>query len=97
MENIEEFATLKALGASSMFVARLVWTQALMSAVLGAAAGIAIAYPAMDAARAFIPWISTPRVFPPALAITSLLMASIASITAARAALMVEPGRVFRA
>ena len=97
MENIEEFATLKALGASNLFVARLVWAQAVVSAVLGAAAGISIAYPAMDGARAFIPWISTPRLFPPALAVTSLLMASIASITAARAALTVEPGKVFRA
>ena len=97
MENIEEFATLKALGASSLFVARLVWTQAVISAILGAAVGIAVAYPAMRLAREFIPWIHTPVVFPPALGITSLLMASLASITAARAALTVEPGKVFRA
>jgi len=97
MENIEEFATLKALGASGFFVARLVWMQAVISALLGAAVGIAVVYPAMELVRGFIPWIYAPRSFAAALGITALLMASLASITAARAALTVEPGKVFRA
>jgi putative ABC transport system permease protein len=97
VENIEEFATLKALGASTFFVARIVWAQAVAAALLGAALGVAVAYPAMDLARAFIPWIYTPPAFPLWLGVTSVAMATIASIAAARAALTVEPAKVFRA
>jgi putative ABC transport system permease protein len=97
LENIEEFATLKALGASRFYVIRIVAAQALVSAILGCAAGMALSVPAIDAARRVIPWIATPWQLPVMLAGATLALATLASIAAVRAALTVEPGRVFRA
>jgi putative ABC transport system permease protein len=97
MENIEEFATLKALGASHGFVICIVVTQALISAVAGCAAGMAISVPVTSMARQFIAWVYTPWELFLALTAATLVLAVLASITAVRAALSVEPGRVFRA
>ncbi len=97
MERLEEFATLKALGASSWFIVRIVAVQALVSAMVGSAIGLALAFPLMSAARHAISWIYTPWPLAAALAVATLLLAALASITAARAAISIEPGRVFRA
>lgn len=97
MENIEEFATLKALGASRFFIVRIVVTQAVISAVLGCAIGMLLSIPATSIARQAIPWIYTPWELPVGLGAATLILATLASITAVRAALTVEPGRVFRA
>jgi putative ABC transport system permease protein len=97
MENIEEFATLKALGASHLFVIRIVVTQALISAVAGCGTGLALSIPATSMARRLIPWVYTPPALFVGLAGATLLLAVFASITAVRAALGIEPGRVFRA
>jgi len=45
LENIEEYATLKALGASQSFVARIVLTQALICGVLGSVLGLLAVVP----------------------------------------------------
>src|SRR3982075_3326518 len=58
MENIEEYATLKALGASQTFVARIVLTQALICGVLGSILGLLAAIPSVNYAKSLIPWIS---------------------------------------
>ena len=97
MENIEEFATLKALGASHLFVIRIVVTQALISALVGCGTGLALSIPATSAARRLIPWVYTPPELFVVLIGATLMLAVFASITAVRAALGVEPGRVFRA
>jgi putative ABC transport system permease protein len=97
MEHIEEFATLKALGASSAQVAAMVMVQAIAGTMCGLVLGMIAAYPSMQAARPLIAWIYTPWQLTATIAVSALLMAGLASITAARAALSVEPGRVFRA
>jgi putative ABC transport system permease protein len=97
MENLEEFATLKALGASHFFVIRIVVAQALVSALVGCAAGMAFSIPVVSLARRVIAWVYTPWQLFLTLMSATLLLAVLASITAVRAALAVEPGRVFRA
>jgi putative ABC transport system permease protein len=97
MEHIEEFATLKALGASSAQVAAMVVAQAIAGTVCGLVLGIIAAYPSMQAARPLIAWIYTPWQLTATIAASALVMAGLASVAAARAALSVEPGRVFRA
>jgi putative ABC transport system permease protein len=96
MENLEEFATLKALGASRWFIMRMVIIQALISAACGGAAGILSAFPVMSLAKTAISWIYTPWQLPAAIAAATVLLAALASITAVRAAISIEPGRVFR-
>ena len=97
MENIEEYATLKALGASQAFVARIVLVQALICGAVGSIIGLLVVIPTISYAKSLIPWIQAPWWLPGAMVVTSLVMCSLASIVSVRSALTVEPGRVFRA
>jgi putative ABC transport system permease protein len=97
MENIEEYATLKALGASQGFVARIVLAQALICGVLGSILGLLAVVPIIGYAKSLISWIYTPWWLLLVMVVPSLAMCSLASIASVRSALTVEPGRVFRA
>jgi putative ABC transport system permease protein len=97
MENIEEFATLKALGASQAFVARIVLTQAGICGAVGSILGLLVVIPSIGYAKSLIPWLYSPWWLPPAMVVPSLVMCALASIVSVRTALTVEPGRVFRA
>ena len=97
MENIEEYATLKALGASRIFVARIVLAQALVCGGVGSLLGLIAVIPSIGYAKSLIPWIYAPWWLPGAMVVPGLAMCSMASIASVRSALNVEPGRVFRA
>jgi len=97
MENIEEYATLKALGASKSLVARIVLAQAMLCGAVGSILGLFAVVPVIDHARSLIPWIYMPWWLPAIMVVPSLAMCSLASIASVRSALTVEPGRVFRA
>ena len=97
MENLEEFATLKALGASRWYIVKIVLTQALLCGAIGCALGIAATFPLVEQARKAIPWVQTPWWLPPGMVAPSLVMCCGAAVASIRAALTVEPGRVFRA
>jgi putative ABC transport system permease protein len=97
MENIEEYATLKAIGASQGFVTRIVLFQALICGALGSILGLLAAVPSIAYAKSLIPWIYAPWWLPAIMVVPSLFMCSLASIASVRSALTVEPGRVFRA
>jgi putative ABC transport system permease protein len=97
MENIEEYATLKALGASRGFVARILIVQSLICGVAGSALGLMAVMPAMQYAKSLIPWIHTPWWLPMITTALSLLMCSLAAIASVRSSLAIDPGRVFRA
>jgi putative ABC transport system permease protein len=97
MENIEEYATLKALGASRGFVARILIMQSFICGVAGSALGMLAVMPAMQYAKSLIPWIHTPWWLPMITMALSLLMCSLAAIASVRSSLSIDPGRVFRA
>ena len=97
MENIEEFATLKALGATRAYIAMVVLTQALACGVVGCALAMAIAQPAIHAARGLVSWIGMPQWLPFAMFVPGLLMCAAASLVSARKAMVVDPAEVFRA
>ena len=97
MENIEEYATLKALGASRKFVARIVIMQSLICGAVGSVFGLLASVPATMFAKSFIPWIHTPEWSPLVIVAVSLLMCALASVASVRSSLAVDPGRVFRA
>ena len=97
MENIDEYATLKALGASRTFVARIVVTESLICGAAGSVLGLVAALPATILAKSFIPWIHTPAWLPLVIVVVSLLMGALASVASVRSSLAVDPGRVFRA
>jgi putative ABC transport system permease protein len=97
LDNLEEFATLKAIGASQRFVQSVVLTQAIVSGIVGSLTGLAITFPLLKLARHSIPWIHTPWWLPVGMIFVSLLMCSLASVVSIRKAVSVEPARVFRA
>lgn len=97
MENIEEFATLKAIGASNAFIIRTIVLQSLMCGIAGYVLGVLITAPVVHAAAASISWVSMPLWLPAVVFLPALLMCVLASILSIRTALSVEPARVFRA
>src|SRR5262249_12520393 len=97
MENIEEFATLKAIGASRTFIQQVVLSQALACGVAGSILGLVATYPLIDAVSGSIPWIFTPWWLPGGMIALGLLMCAAASLISVRRAVSVEPARVFRA
>jgi putative ABC transport system permease protein len=97
MENIEEYATLKALGASRGFVARILIVESLICGAAGSILGLLAVIPAMQYARVLIPWIQTPWWLPILTIVLSLFMCCLAATASVRSSLAIDPGRVFRA
>jgi len=97
MENIEEYATLKAVGASRGFVRGIVLVQSMFCGACGAALGFIAVDPAANLARALVTWVFVPRWMFLAVTLATLLMCALACTISIRAAIRVEPGRVFRA
>src|SRR5579862_9918606 len=97
MEHIEEFATLKALGATTYYIVRVIVAQALLAGIVGYVLGILITRPMIRLAQPHIPWIVTPWWLPAGVLLPALAMCVIASVLSVRAAVSVEPAKVFRA
>lgn len=97
MENLEEFATLKALGAGKWMIMRTVLSQSLICCLAGCAVGIVATMPIVRMAKSTIAWVTTPDWLIAATVPPSVLMCSLAAVVSIRAALAVEPARVFRA
>jgi putative ABC transport system permease protein len=97
MENIEEFATLKAIGATPWYIRKVVLTQALVCGTVGSALGFAALLPLLEPIRQTISWVYTPWWLPVGMIFVGLVMCVLASVASIRQALAVEPGRVFRA
>src|SRR5271165_2224563 len=97
MENIEEFATIKAIGASHGFIIRIIILQSLLCGIVGYALGVLVTAPVVHAAAASISWVSMPAWLPAVVFLPAVLMCVLASVLSIRTALSIEPARVFRA
>jgi len=97
MENLEEYATLKAVGASRGFVRGVVLIQALCCGVCGSALGFLAVDPMVVLARSVVTWVLVPHWMFAVVSIITFFMCALASVLGVRAAIRVEPGRVFRA
>ena len=96
MEHLDEFATLKALGASQRFVINVVLNQSLACCIAGCVLGLLVTIPMVAFARRAVAWIYTPWWLMLVVLLPSLLMCVLASIISIRTALSVEPAKVFR-
>lgn len=96
-ENIEEYATMKAMGASNRDVHTVVLTQSLICGIVGGAFGLLGVEPFAMALRFIVSWMSVPYWMYFVVAAALTLLCVLASLIAARPALRVDPGRVFRA
>jgi putative ABC transport system permease protein len=97
MEHLDEFATLKALGASKRFVIKVLLTQSLACCVAGCVLGFVATIPAVTLAQRAVAWIYMPWWLTVVALLPSLMICVLASILSIRTALSVEPARVFRA
>lgn len=96
MEHIEEYATLKALGANSGFLIGVILWQALATGLAGYALGAGVSGTVLEGIKTAIPWLVSQSSLLAALLPLTLALCSIASVLSIRAALAAEPGRVFR-
>ncbi len=97
MEHVEEFATLKALGATKGYVFRVVAGQSFVCGLVGAALGFAAVVPTVAAARSVITWMEAPVWMYGIVGATLIVLCWLAALLAVRPAMKIEPGRVFRA
>jgi putative ABC transport system permease protein len=97
MENLEEFATLKAMGATPWYIRKVVLTQALACGSVGSIVGFLALLPLLPHIRQLISWLYTPWWLPVGMIGVGLVMCVCAAVASIRKALAVEPGRVFRA
>jgi putative ABC transport system permease protein len=96
-ENIEEYATMKAMGASNRDVRTVVLVQSLCCGIVGGALGLLAVEPFAVLLRFTVAWLAVPywMYFVVAGALTLLCVG--ASLIAAGPAVRVDPARVFRA
>jgi putative ABC transport system permease protein len=96
LERLREYGTLKAIGASSRELVNLIACQAVVYAICGYIAGVAIMMMARPAYEGLgLKLVTTPAMGVAMLGIT-VLMCLGASIASARKALSVDPATVFR-
>jgi len=96
-DHLNEFATLRALGASASYIHAVILIQALLSAVLGYAAGMLLALLAIARLSVRVPTLTivmTPKIAAYLFALT-VGMCVIAAITAIRKVTRIDPAGVF--
>jgi len=96
-ENIEEYATMKAMGASNRDVRTVVLSQSLICGVVGGIFGLLIVEPFAMVLRLLVSWMAVPYWMYFVVAGALALLCVLASLIAAQPAVRVDPGRVFRA
>jgi putative ABC transport system permease protein len=96
-DHLNEFATLRALGASASYIHAVILIQALLSAVLGYAAGMLLALLAIHRLSVRVPTLTivmTPKIAAYLFALT-VGMCVFAAITAIRKVTRIDPAGVF--
>lgn len=96
-DHLNEFATLRALGASASYIHAVILIQALLSAVLGYAAGMVLAMLAIYRLSVRVPTLTivmTPKIAAYLFALT-VGMCIFAAITAIRKVTRIDPAGVF--
>jgi len=96
-ENVEEYATMKAMGASNLDVHFVVLVQSLVCGIWGGVLGLLLVEPYVSAARSIVTWLAVPYWMYPFVGLALLVLCVLASLIAVRPAINVDPGRVFRA
>ncbi len=97
MENLKEFATLRAMGVAPSRLTLVLLLQAGVLACTGAFAGAVLGAVMVWATRAYVlGWVLLPMWLPPAVLCVALLMGALASVSSIRMLLRVQPADAFR-
>ena len=94
-DHLNEFATLRALGSSSLYIHRVILTQAALNAVLGYILGMAIAlFIVYISLNSRLPIIMTPQLAVGLFALT-VFMCAISAVSAIVKVTRIDPAMVF--
>ncbi|HEX4367133.1 MAG TPA: ABC transporter permease [Rhodopila sp.] len=95
-DHLNEFATLRAIGSSNLYINKIIVSQAVLSAVIGfaLAAGIGLVVVAVTA-RTALPIVMTPELTA-GLFLLTVLMCVTSSAAAVVQVVRIDPARVFR-
>ena len=94
-DHLNEFATLRALGASARYIHFVILLQALMSAVLGYLAGLGLSLAAIEGAKSTtLKIVMTPELAGMLLLLT-LAMCTVAAMSAIMKVTRIDPAQVF--
>jgi putative ABC transport system permease protein len=96
-ENIEEYATMKAMGASNRDVYTVVLVQSLICGIVGGTFGLAIVQPFAVLLALLVSWMVVPGWIYIIVVGALAVLCALAALIAAQPAVRVDPGRVFRA
>lgn len=96
MDHLWEFGTLRAMGAPSSFIVRIILAQAGIAATLGYAVGITVSLILMEGSRKAAALILIPPPMAALLFVVALGMCSLASLVSIRKVLRLDPVMVFQ-
>jgi putative ABC transport system permease protein len=96
-DNVEEYATLRALGATTGYIRSIVLMQSLACGALGTVVGLVGVGPFAASQREMVTWLAVPGWIYPAVGAAVATLCFLAALIAGRPAVSAEPGRVFRA
>jgi putative ABC transport system permease protein len=96
-ENVGEYTTLKAMGATNAYVRSIVLMQSLLCVSVGGALGLLMVAPLASAAQSMVTWIAVPAWIYVLVSLILMLLSICAGLIAARPATSVDPARAFYA
>lgn len=97
MDRLDEYATLKAMGAPQQTIRKMVYLQAMVCTAIGAVVGLVAVHGVVVLANLLIGWCEQPLWMAFVVASLLLPMSLVAARLAAKPALHLEPARAFRA
>ncbi len=96
-EQIEDYATMRAIGGSKHMIFLIVAAQALVCGIVGAIFGLLLVAPAASLAKGVVTWITVPLLVYPGVFLMVMVLSLLAAMIACRPAINTDPARVFRA
>jgi putative ABC transport system permease protein len=96
VDHQRDYGTLKAIGASNRFICGVILKQALISALVGYAVGMAAGLTVERLSRAWGAVILAPWQLAAAMLVLALVMCGAASVVSIRKVLLLEPAAVFK-
>lgn len=96
IDHIREYGTLKAMGATNGYIYRIILKQALISALIGYAAGMSIALVVIHVSQGGGPAIVLPNEVKAGLFLLTLFMCASAAMVSIRKVTRIDPAMVFK-
>lgn len=97
MDRLDEYATLKAIGAPQTIIQKMIFLQAIICTCIGALIGLIAVHGVVALATLVVGWCEQPIWMALVVVVTLIPMSLLAANVAAKPALRIEPAKAFRA